>query len=46
MSAVILQIDGLVKRFGGLTATDHAHLEVHQGTIHALIGPTEPARRP
>jgi branched-chain amino acid transport system ATP-binding protein len=39
MSAVILQIDGLVKRFGGLTATDHAHLEVHQGTIHALIGP-------
>ncbi|XAH26077.1 ABC transporter ATP-binding protein [Xylophilus sp. GW821-FHT01B05] len=35
----LLQIDGLVKRFGGLTATDHAHLAVRQGEVHALIGP-------
>jgi branched-chain amino acid transport system ATP-binding protein len=35
----ILEIDGLVKRFGGLTATDTVTLDVHEGEIHALIGP-------
>jgi branched-chain amino acid transport system ATP-binding protein len=39
MSEVLLHVDQLVKRFGGLTATDHAQLEVKAGTIHALIGP-------
>ncbi len=40
MSAVpLLHIDGLVKRFGGLTATDHAELRVQPGELHALIGP-------
>ena len=39
MSAPLLKIDGLVKRFGGLAATDHAHLSVKRGEIHALIGP-------
>jgi len=39
MSEVLLHVDQLVKRFGGLTATDHAQLTVTQGTIHALIGP-------
>jgi len=35
----LLQVDGLVKRFGGLVATDHAQLNVLAGEIHALIGP-------
>lgn len=35
----VLQIDGLVRRFGGLTATDHVSLTVNSGEIHALIGP-------
>ena len=35
----VLQIDGLVKRFGGLTATDSVSLNVAPGEIHALIGP-------
>jgi branched-chain amino acid transport system ATP-binding protein len=39
MSGPLLKIDGLVKRFGGLAATDHAHLTVQRGEIHALIGP-------
>jgi len=39
MTQALLQIDGLVKRFGGLTATDHAHLNVQAGEVHALIGP-------
>lgn len=29
----------LVKRFGGLTATDHVSIEVEAGEVHALIGP-------
>ena len=36
---VLLQIENLVKRFGGLTATDHANLSVRRGEVHALIGP-------
>ncbi|PAT43837.1 ABC transporter ATP-binding protein [Vandammella animalimorsus] len=36
---VLLHVDDLVKRFGGLTATDHAHLQVRPGELHALIGP-------
>ena len=39
MSHPLLKIDGLVKRFGGLAATDHANLSVQRGEIHALIGP-------
>lgn len=35
----LLQVHGLVKRFGGLTATDQATLAVQAGEIHALIGP-------
>ncbi len=35
----LLAIDGLVKRFGGLTATDNLSLDVAPGEIHALIGP-------
>ncbi len=35
----VLEITDLVKRFGGLTATDHVSLTVMPGEIHALIGP-------
>ena len=39
MSAPLLQVQSLVKRFGGLVATDHASFDVQAGEIHALIGP-------
>jgi branched-chain amino acid transport system ATP-binding protein len=39
MSQPLLSVEGLVKRFGGLAATDHAQLTVCQGELHALIGP-------
>jgi branched-chain amino acid transport system ATP-binding protein len=40
MSAgVVLQTQGLVKRFGGITATDDVSLSVLRGARHALIGP-------
>jgi branched-chain amino acid transport system ATP-binding protein len=32
-------VNGLVKRFGGLVATDHLDLAVRAGEIHAVIGP-------
>lgn len=35
----VLSVEGLVKRFGGLLATDHVSLTVEPGEIHALIGP-------
>jgi len=39
VNATLLHVDGLVKRFGGLAATDGATLEVRAGEVHALIGP-------
>ncbi|MBI3504904.1 MAG: ABC transporter ATP-binding protein [Proteobacteria bacterium] len=35
----LLAVDRLVKRFGGLTATDNVSLDVRRGEIHAIIGP-------
>ncbi len=35
----MLAVSGLVKRFGGLTATDRVDLTVAPGEVHALIGP-------
>tara|TARA_R110002096_G_scaffold47539_8_gene126711 strand:+ start:2107 stop:2859 length:753 start_codon:yes stop_codon:yes gene_type:complete len=35
----VLEVEGLVKRFGGLLATDHVSLTVEPYEIHALIGP-------
>jgi branched-chain amino acid transport system ATP-binding protein len=35
----LLQVQGLVKRYGGLVATDGVDLTVRAGGIHALIGP-------
>jgi branched-chain amino acid transport system ATP-binding protein len=35
----LLKVDGLVKRYGGLTATDHFNVAVAPGEIHAIIGP-------
>jgi len=35
----LLEVHDLVKRFGGVVATDHASLEVRRGEVHALIGP-------
>ncbi|MGX1743503.1 ABC transporter ATP-binding protein [Bosea sp. NPDC055353] len=39
MTATLLSVRGLRKRFGGLIATDGVDLDVRDGEIHALIGP-------
>ena len=35
----LLAVKGLVRRFGGIIATDHVSLDVAQGELHAIIGP-------
>jgi branched-chain amino acid transport system ATP-binding protein len=35
----LLRVQKLVRRFGGIIATDHVSLEVPQGELHAIIGP-------
>ncbi|MDZ7839402.1 MAG: ABC transporter ATP-binding protein [Gammaproteobacteria bacterium] len=35
----MLEVSDLVKKFGGITAVDHASLEVREHEIHAVIGP-------
>lgn len=37
--SVVLSTRGLVKRFGGITATNNVTLDLHKGARHALIGP-------
>ena len=39
MAEPLLRVDNLVRRFGGITATDHVSLEVPRGELHAVIGP-------
>jgi branched-chain amino acid transport system ATP-binding protein len=39
MSAPLLQVENLVKRFGGIIATDDLRLTVVDGELHAVIGP-------
>ena len=39
MAEALLQLSGVVKRFGGLAAADGVELTVRPGEIHALIGP-------
>jgi len=36
---IVLSAQGLVKRFGGITATGNVNLDLHKGARHALIGP-------
>jgi branched-chain amino acid transport system ATP-binding protein len=35
----LLRVHNLVRRFGGIAATDHLSLEVGRGELHAIIGP-------
>ena len=39
MSAPLLDVQNLCKRFGGVLATDHVNLQIRRGEVHALIGP-------
>jgi len=39
MTAPSLTVDGLVRYFGGLKATDEVSLQVRPGELHAIIGP-------
>ena len=39
MAEPLLRVEGLVRRFGGIVATDHVSLDVARGELHAIIGP-------
>ena len=36
---MLLEVKGVTKKFGGLTAVDNFSIEIEQGTITGLIGP-------
>ncbi|MGL5136256.1 MAG: ATP-binding cassette domain-containing protein, partial [Beijerinckiaceae bacterium] len=38
MSAPLLAVEGVVKRFGAFVANDHVSMTLHAGRIHALLG--------
>src|SRR5258708_9003544 len=35
----LLRVENLVRRFGGIVATDNVSLDVARGELHAVIGP-------
>src|SRR6476660_2434852 len=35
----LLRVENLVRRFGGIVATDNVSLDVAKGELHAIIGP-------
>ena len=39
MADPLLRVDNLVRRFGGIMATDNLSLDVPRGELHAIIGP-------
>jgi branched-chain amino acid transport system ATP-binding protein len=39
VAEVLLRVEKLVRRFGGIVATDHVSLDVAKGELHAIIGP-------
>ena len=39
MAEPLLRVENLIKRFGGLVATDKLSMEVVPGELHAIIGP-------
>src|SRR5579884_2290531 len=39
MTAPVLRLQGLSKRFGGLIVTDEVSLDLMPGELHAVIGP-------
>ena len=39
MAEPLLSVKDLVRRFGGIVATDHVSLDVAPGELHAIIGP-------
>lgn len=36
---VLLKVENITKRFGGIVAVDHVSLEVKRGEIISIIGP-------
>jgi branched-chain amino acid transport system ATP-binding protein len=39
VTKALLEVEGLVKRFRGVVASDHIQLDVREGELHAIIGP-------
>ncbi len=35
----MLRLEGITRRFGGLTAVDHVDLEIMSGNVHSIVGP-------
>ena len=40
----MIEVEGLVKKYGSFTAVDGVSFDVPKGEIHGFLGPTAPAR--
>lgn len=41
----MIHIENLVKRYGDLVALNHLNLDIKEGEIFGLLGPTVPAKQ-
>ena len=39
MNEVVIQVEGLTKRFGDVTAVDDVTMSLHRGQVHGFVGP-------
>ncbi len=46
MKDPIIQLTGLTKNYGKVTAVDQLDLHIYPGEIFGLLGPMVPARQP
>lgn len=43
---LLLEVNGITKRFGGIVAVENVSFKVHEGEVISIIGPNGAEKRP